>query len=129
MCCVGLMQHSAMDFCIGESSDSRDDTSQPKMGRLSLRQPLGRRADGNQNEWGHYPFVNSEDVANPNHSRQLISHTNSVQSGDVPWKHAHTSNKTMNTNDMKRHMTKLMYHNNINNCNNKRIRLNMSVTV
>ena len=32
----------------------------------------GRRADG-QGEWGHYPFVNSMDLNNPNHSQQHLT--------------------------------------------------------
>ena len=34
----------------------------------------GRRADGRQGEWGHYPFVDSLDLANPNHTQQLLVH-------------------------------------------------------
>ena len=33
----------------------------------------GRRADERQGEWGHYPFVDSLDLSNPNHSQQLLT--------------------------------------------------------
>lgn len=33
----------------------------------------GRRADERQGQWGHYPFVDSLDLSNPNHDQQLIT--------------------------------------------------------
>lgn len=34
----------------------------------------GRRADGRQGEWGHYPYIDKLDLDNPNHSQQLLLH-------------------------------------------------------
>ena len=39
----------------------------------------GRRADPGQGEWGHYPFVDSVDLGNPNHSQQLLAHTPEIK--------------------------------------------------
>ena len=44
----------------------------------------GRRADGRQGQWGHYPFVDSMDLANPNHSQQLLVHTPEIKGSPCP---------------------------------------------
>ena len=44
----------------------------------------GRRADGRQGEWGHYPFVDSVDLVNPNHSQQLLVHTPEIKGSPCP---------------------------------------------
>jgi hypothetical protein len=44
----------------------------------------GRRADGRQGEWGHYPFVDSMDLGNPNHSQQLLVHTPEIKGSPCP---------------------------------------------
>jgi len=44
----------------------------------------GRRADGGTGEWGHYPFVNSTDLGNPNHSQQLLVHTPEIKGSPCP---------------------------------------------
>jgi hypothetical protein len=33
----------------------------------------GRRADGRQGQWGHYPFVDKLDLENPNHTQQQLT--------------------------------------------------------
>ena len=44
----------------------------------------GRRADGRTGDWGHYPFVDSMDLANPNHSQQLLVHTPEIKGSPCP---------------------------------------------
>jgi hypothetical protein len=35
-------------------------------------------------EWGHYPFVDSVDLVNPNHSQQLLVHTPEIKGSPCP---------------------------------------------